>query len=57
MAKYGSRTLCGPEMVDEAATLYVMTEETLYAVLHLPLLGEAFVYYMQKDFPFILPSG
>ncbi len=44
-------------MVDEAATLYVMTEETLYAVLHLPLLGEAFVYYMQKDFPFILPSG
>ncbi len=44
-------------MVDEAAALYVMTEEMLYSVMHLPLLGEAFVYYVQKDFPFILRSG
>ena len=47
----------GPEMVYEAAASYVVTEETLYAVLHLPLLGEAFVYYVQQDFPLILPSG
>ncbi len=46
-----------PEMVYEAAASYVVTEETLYAVLHLPLLGEAFIHYMQQDFPLILPSG
>ena len=47
----------GPEMVYEAAASYVSTEETLYAVLHLPLLSEAFIYYVQQDFPLILPSG
>ncbi len=47
----------GPEMVYEAAASYVVTEEALYAVLHLPLLGEAFIYYVQQDFPLVLPSG
>ncbi len=47
----------GPEMVYEAAASYVVTKDTLYAVLHLPLLGEAFVYYVQQDFPLILLSG
>ena len=47
----------GPEMVYEAAASYVLTEETLYAVLHLPLLGEAFIYYVQEDFLLILMSG
>ncbi len=32
----------GQEMVYEAAALYVLTEEMLYAVLHLPLLGRGF---------------
>ncbi len=44
-------------MVYEAAASYVVTEETLYAVLHLHLFGEAFVYYVQQDFPLVLPSG
>ncbi len=44
-------------MVYEAAASYVVTEETLYAVLHLTLLGEAFVYFVQQDFPLILLSG
>ncbi len=35
----------------------MVTEETLYAVLHLPLLGDSFVYYVQQDFPLLLPSG
>ncbi len=47
----------GPEMVYEAAASYVVTEETLYAVLHLPFLGKAFIYYVQQDVPFVLPSG
>ncbi len=47
----------GPEMVYEAAASYVVTAEMPYAVLHLPLLGEAYVYYVQQDFPLILPSG
>ena len=33
----------GPEMVYEAAAAYMVTEETLYAVLHLLLLGKASV--------------
>ncbi len=45
------------EMVYEAVASYMSTEETFYAVLHLPLLGEAFIYYVQQDFPLILPSG
>ena len=49
--------LFGPEMVYEAAGSYMLTEETLYTVLHLPLLGESFVYYVQQDFALILPSG
>ena len=47
----------GPEMVYEAVALYVLTEKMLYAVLHLLFLGEAFVYYVQKDFPLIVLSG
>ncbi len=47
----------GPEMVYEAVASYVVTEETLYSVLILPLLGEAFIYYVQLDFPLVLPSG
>ncbi len=39
-----------PEMVYEAAASYVVTEEMLYTVLHLPLLGKAFIYYVQQDF-------
>ncbi len=35
-----------PEMVYEAAASYMVTEETLYAVLYLPLLGEAFIYLL-----------
>ena len=42
-------------MVYEAAASYVVTEETLYAVLHLPLLREAFVCYVQQEFPLMLP--
>ena len=41
----------GPEMVYEAAALYVVTEETLHAVLHLPLLGKGYVYNVQAGFP------
>ncbi len=47
----------GPEMVYKATASYVETEETLYAVLHLPLLGKALIYYVQPDIPLILPSG
>ncbi len=32
----------------------MVTEEMLYEVLHLPLLGKAFVYYMQQDYPPLL---
>ena len=35
----------------------MVTEETFYAKLQLLLLGQAFVYYVQQDFPLILPSG
>ncbi len=32
----------------------MVTEETLYVVLHLLLLGEVFVYYMQQEISLIL---
>ncbi len=44
----------GREMVYEPATSYMVTEETLCAVMHLLLLGEAYVYYVQQDFCLIL---
>ncbi len=39
-------------MVFEAAASYVVKEEKLYAVLHL---REAFVCYVQQEFPLMLP--
>ena len=46
----------GPEIVYKATNSYVVMEEMLYTVLHLPLLSEAFVYYVQQDFSLISPS-